>query len=224
LQSRLQQLKADVVGLQKSLAEITSSQAEMDKLRREEEAVFTKQKRELTDGLAGVKSALKVLTQYYQASGGAPPNGASAIISMLQEVESDFSKGLAEITATEENSVAEYKAETRENNLAQEAKSHEVRLKVKESTGLDEMIAEASSDKSTVEDELAAVKEYLDKLQGECVVKRNTFEQRKQHREQLIEGLRESLTILEGETAFLQQHSVRRTLRVSRRQWNYLEH
>merc|ERR1719217_160531 len=59
------ELKEEVKVLQKELAELASSQAEMDKMRQEEHATFVKDSTETKQGLEGVKSALKVLKDYY---------------------------------------------------------------------------------------------------------------------------------------------------------------
>merc|ERR1719191_621159 len=58
-------LQEEVAVLQKELAEIAASQKEMDKLRDEENKVYTEQKAELEKGLNGIKLALKVLRDYY---------------------------------------------------------------------------------------------------------------------------------------------------------------
>merc|ERR1719379_1622055 len=91
-------LKEEVAVLSKELAELAKLQQEMDKIRGEEKAAYDKNKAEMEEGLEGVKLALKVLREYYAAEGGhAKATGAGGgIISMLEVIESDFSKGLAE--------------------------------------------------------------------------------------------------------------------------------
>merc|ERR1719337_774390 len=54
-------LKGEVATLQKELAELSSSQAELDKIRSDEKAVFTKNSAEMEAGIEGVKKALSVL-------------------------------------------------------------------------------------------------------------------------------------------------------------------
>merc|ERR1719162_82668 len=63
--SRTAQLRGEIATLQKELSELASMQAEMDKLRQEEKALFTKNKPEIEAGIDGVKLALKVLNEYY---------------------------------------------------------------------------------------------------------------------------------------------------------------
>merc|ERR1719414_1948048 len=105
------QLKEQVAALQSELSNLAKSQAQMDKLRKEEQAVYEESKAELEKGLTGVKQALKILSEYYAQDGkahGASEGAAGGIIGLLEVVEADFSKNLAQITADEEAAVAEY--------------------------------------------------------------------------------------------------------------------
>merc|ERR1719343_1779393 len=61
-------LKADVKELQGELAALAKLQAEMDSIRSEENAAYTKAKADLTLGLKGVRDALSVLRTYYQGT------------------------------------------------------------------------------------------------------------------------------------------------------------
>merc|ERR1712232_1284970 len=93
-------LKEEVAELQKELAALASSQAEMDKLRSEEKAAFEENSAEMEKGIEGVKLALKVLTEYYASddkSHDAAKGAGAGIIGLLEVVESDFTKGLAEM-------------------------------------------------------------------------------------------------------------------------------
>ena len=62
---RSKQLKEEVATLQKELAELASTQSEMDKIRADEEAVYEKNKPEMEQSLKGVKLALKILNDCY---------------------------------------------------------------------------------------------------------------------------------------------------------------
>merc|ERR1712079_843945 len=48
-------LKEEVAALQKALADLAASQQEMDKLRQDENTLYTKNKSEMEEGLQGVK-------------------------------------------------------------------------------------------------------------------------------------------------------------------------
>merc|ERR1740121_2081449 len=128
-------------------------------MRQRENKDYVASKADMEQGLEGVKLALKVLRDYYaqdKAHDAAEGAGAN-IIGLLEVVESDFSKGLAEMTAAEESAQATYDTETKENEIEKTTKDQEVAYKTKESTGLDKAVAEASSDRSGVQTELDAV-------------------------------------------------------------------
>merc|ERR1719199_365430 len=98
--ARSAQLKDEVAELQKQLAELAAHQAEMDKIRQEEHEAYTTNRAEMEEGLQGVKLALKVLREYYakeDKAHGAAEGAATGIIGLLEVVESDFTKSLADI-------------------------------------------------------------------------------------------------------------------------------
>jgi len=143
-------LKEEIAELEKELAALAKAQAEMDKLRAEEKAAFDANSAEMEQGVKGVKLALKVLNEYYAKADkahDAAQGSGEGIIGLLEVVESDFTKGLAEMTATEEAAVAEYEKVTKENEIAKAMKSQDVTYKTKESKGLDKDTAEATADK-----------------------------------------------------------------------------
>merc|ERR1719265_66963 len=213
--ARSAQLKDEVATLQKELAELAASQAEMDKLRSEEKALYDKNQPEMAAGLEGVKLALKILREYYakeDKAHEAAEGAGGTIVGLLEVVESDFTKLLAEIINAEETAARDYDAQTKENEITQNMKEQDVKYKTKEFTGLDKAVAEMTSDKEGVEAELDAIYEYPEKLKEQCVAKVEPYEERKRRREAEIAGLKEALQILEG-AAVLLQRSDRHTLR-----------
>jgi len=219
-------LKEDVKTLQAELAALAKSQAEMDAIRAEEKAAFDKAKSELTLGIEGVQKALGVLKDYYQgaafvqnganfnafmqqpampkkhsAAGGA----GGSIIDILEVVESDFTKNLATEETEEADAVSVYEKTTQENKMSVTMKSQDEKYKTKEFKGLDKSISELSGDKETTSTELGAVLEYYGKIKERCIAKPETYEERKARREAEIAGLKEALSILESETAFMQR-------------------
>jgi len=207
--SRSAQLKEQVAGLNKALADLAAATSEMDQMRRQEHKDFVKNKADLLKGLEGIKMALKVLREYYatdKAHSAAEGAGAN-IIGLLEVVESDFSKGLAEMTATEDSAQASYETETKENEIEKTTKDQDVAYKGKEASGLDKAANDASSDRSGVQSELDAVSEYLSTLKKECIATAETYSERKARFEAEISGLKEALKILEAETVLMQKSS-----------------
>jgi len=212
--SRSAQLKGEVAELEKGLSALAKAQAEMDKIRLEEKEAYTKAKAEMEAGIKGVQLALKVLRDYYakDKAHAADEGGGAGIIGLLEVVESDFSKGLIEMTSTEEAAQASYDQETKENEIEKVTKEQDVKYKNEEAAGLDKATAEATSDKSGVQEELDAVLEYLKGIEDRCIAKPETYEERVARRTAELNGLKEALTILENETSFLQLKTSR-TLR-----------
>merc|ERR1719388_74733 len=220
------ELKAEVKDLEAELATLAKEQAEMDSIRAEEKAAYDKAKSELSLGIVGVQKALGVLKDYYQgaafvqngakfdafmqqpampekhsAAGGA----GGSIIDILEVVESDFTKNLATEETEEADAVSVYEKTTQENKMSVTMKSQDEKYKTKEFKGLDKSISELSGDKETTSTELGAVLEYYGKIKERCIAKPETYEERKARREAEIEGLKEALSILESETAFMQR-------------------
>jgi len=213
-------LKEEVAVLQAELGELARTQAEMDKLRAEEKAAYDKNKPEMEQGLNGVKTALKVLREYYAKDDDkdhdASEGAGSGIIGLLEVCESDFSKGLAEMVAAEDAAVAKYEEATKENDVVKATKQQDATYKKKEYIALDKGIAEATSDREGVTEEHSAVSEYYTKLKGQCVAKPDSYEKRRDQREKEIAGLKEALDTLEGESqSSLLQHRSQGTLRGS---------
>jgi len=203
-------LKEEVATLSKELADLAKSQAEMDKIREDEKAAFATNKPEMEEGLEGIKLALKVLCEYYAAEdkGHAAAEGAgSGIIGMLEVIESDFSKGLAEIISVEETAQAEYERITKENEVMKVTKEQDVKYKSKTAKSLDKTVAETTADKEGLQTELDAVLDYWEKIKEQCIAKPEPYEERKKRREAEIAGLKEALAILEGESALIQKDS-----------------
>jgi len=225
------ELKADVKELQAELAKLSRSQGEMDTIRRESHAEYVTAKKDLELGLEGVRKALSVLRDYYggDAAGAAMiqnngefaammsqpsmPEGHSkaggaggSIIGMLEVVESDFAKDLSTEEMQETDAEVEYQKTTQTNKVTKTIKEQDVKYKTKEFKSLDKTIGELSGDKETAGTELDAVLEYDTKIKQRCIAKPETYETRKGRREAEVAGLKEALSILEGETVFV-QHS-----------------
>merc|ERR1740139_1463324 len=208
--ARSAKLKEEASALQEQLSELGGSQAEMDKIRSEEKGTFTANEAETSKGLDGIKLALKVLRDYYAKADSSSEGAAGGIVSLLEVCESDFSKSLAEMRATEESSAAEFDKQSKENDIMKTTKEQDVKYKTKDSTSLAKSAAEMTSDRSGVQTEMDAVLEYLKQLEKKCVVKAESYADKTAAREAEIVGLKEALDILEGQAVLMQtQRSLR---------------
>jgi len=210
--ARSAKLKEQVAKVQESLAQIQSAQVEMDKLRKKETDEYLTEKNELEQGIKGVQTALNVLQEYYgkaDKAHSASDTAGNNIIGLLQTIESDFSKSLAEMNGSEENAQANYESQTKENELGITSKEVEVKQKTKEFVSLDKAITDVQNDRASVQDEQQAVAEVLTTLNAQCVKKPEEYLKQKESREEEIAGLKQALAILEDETAFFQLSSKR---------------
>merc|ERR1719235_1211690 len=193
---------------------MAKARSESTDLRAKEKAAFEKNSAEMKEGIEGVKMALKVLKEYYakdDKSHEAAEGAASGIIGLLEVCESDFTKGLTEMTATEETAAADYEAYVKEDEIATVKKQQDVKYKTQEAAGLDKSVSELSTDLEAVTDELTAVLKSLEKLHEMCDAKAEPYAERKARRESEIAGLKEALSILEGQS--LIQKSSKHALR-----------
>jgi len=219
-------LKEEVKALQGELAALAKEQAVMDSMRAEEHAAYSKAKADLELGLTGVRKALDLLRKYYQGGAAmiqdedaqpAKPvfhskaSGAGgSIIDILEVVESDFAKNLAEEETAESDAVAAFDKRTQEIKVSNALKSQDVTYKVQEFKGLDKDVNELAADRTSTNDELTAVLEYYGKVKERCIAKPETYEERAARRQAEIKGLKEALAILNDETApSLLQHRKR---------------
>ena len=227
--SKSASLKSEVQELQSELAALTKQQAEMDKIRQEQHADYTQAKSDLEAGLSGVRKALGVLREYYGSAAAAAmlqsssnldeamkqptmpeshekaTGAGTSIIGILEVVESDFAKSLAAEETTEDDAADEYEKISQENRVTKTLKEQDVKYKTAEAKSLDKAISELTSDRATADAELSAVLDYFSKIKERCIAKPETYAQRSARREAEIAGLKEALTILEDETAFMQR-------------------
>mmetsp|Transcript_79730 Transcript_79730/g.125757 ORF Transcript_79730/g.125757 Transcript_79730/m.125757 type:complete len:108 (-) Transcript_79730:19-342(-) len=92
-----------------------------------------------------------------------------------------------------------------DNKMQKTMKEKDVKYKTKEAAELDKKVTEASSDRESASSELDAVLQYTKNIRGMCELKPESYDERKERRTQEIEGLKEALKILEGESVFLQR-------------------
>lgn len=216
--SKKAKLEEEVATLSGELGSISASQKEMSKMRNEDEAEFKIVVTDLTNGIAAVQGALKVLRDYYAKGdsllqtgaqdradaasgdgGTGSAGGASGIIGLLEVVESDFTKSLAEVKSEEEVKKDEYEKTMQELKVVQAQKRRDEYHKSAEIKQLDKTAAELGNDKQAVQQELDAVNEYYGKLKPQCTSAPVSYEERKKRRDSIIAGLKEALETLNAE-------------------------
>merc|ERR1719253_262183 len=219
--SKIAKLKEEIATLTEELGAIAKAQAEADEIRAAEAAAWKEAKADYESGVEGVGMALQVLRDYYaekdealiQAQHDKATGAATGIIGMLEVIESDFTKSLADGSATEAMAVEAYEKLTQDNKIATTEKETAVEYKTKDQKETESRLSGLKEDKASAEKEYAAIMEYWEKLQPMCIAKPEPYAERKKRREAEIAGLKEALTILEeeaGSPAFLQVRTARR--------------
>merc|ERR1719316_6691 len=225
--AKIAKLKEEIATLEAELLAIAEAQKKADEIRAEEAAAWKEAKAVYESGVEGVGMALQVLRDYYaekeesliqQPAPGATHSkatgAATGIIGMLEVIESDFTKSLADGTAAEAMAIEAYEKLTTDNKIATTEKSTAVEYKTKDMKETGAMLEGLKEDKASAEKEYAAIMEYWEKLQPMCIAKPEPYAERKRRREAEIAGLKEALTILEEEagspSAFLQVRTARR--------------
>merc|ERR1740129_2452337 len=214
MSARSAELKEQVAALQKALADIYAAQVSMDHIRKEEHTLYVKSHADMQQGLEGIKLAMKIIRDYYAQAGDSAAHevsgGANGVIGLLEVVESDLAKGVAEMNVAENTAQAEYDRVTREAQISKATKEQGVKYKTKEIKDLDVRLAESKSDLQTTSEELTAVQEYDAKIKQICIAKPETYAERSARREAEIAGLKEALQILRSETVPIQRKKVLR--------------
>lgn len=229
--------KAQIKEIQADLVELEKEQSGLEKVRKEERVAFSQTKKDLNQGLEGVRKAIQLLRDYYTskdddasvASNDVPEDAsfmqklqqptppdlthhkasteAENVIGVLEMCESDFATSLAKQQTEESDAENQFEKAMSEISLERAMKQQEITFKTAEYKKLDKQITQQASDRDTVTAEQAAVAEYASKVKERCVAKPSQFEQRSQRRKATITGLKEALEIIKREGSFIQRTS-----------------
>jgi len=222
MQARQAALEEQVAAAQKYLAELQSNQAEATKIRGEEKATYNEEIKEITEGLQAVKRALQVLREYYRSDETpghkAMEQAGATVISLLENVETDLAKNAAEMNTQESSSKDQYEDDTEAASREKDALEKDIAFKTKEIKSLKVSITEALGDRDGLLSERQAINEYWNKLAKMCLTTPSSNADNLARRQAEIKGLKEALSILEGESLLIQKLSKpwgRRSLRSS---------
>merc|ERR1719215_1995811 len=125
-----------------------------------------------------------------------PKKQPEGIITVLENVLSDFEKMEAETKSQEEVDQKEYEEQMKQNDIEKAGRTQEVEMKTAEKARRVEKNASLSSQKKNTEGELEKTEQYLVDLKPACVDGDSTYEDRKAARTQEIEALQKSQIIL----------------------------
>jgi len=222
--AKLSELQQEIRDLEAELAAIADEQAAMDKNRRAAHEEALRVKSNFESGLTAVRGALEVLRDYYGSKseeGDAllqddsdaafhsfmrqpafPQRFVSArgagttIINILELIESESLTNLEKAETEEADAQAGHGEMTKENEFSSQQKTVEVKYKTSESQTLAKRITEVSADRASSENVLAAVVEYISKLESRCIAQPAAYEEQMKRRLAEIQGLKDALTAI----------------------------
>jgi chromosome segregation ATPase len=228
LSARVDEASTKRAELEQSIKDLTGEVAELDKamaeataIRTQEHEEYAKSSKDFKDSADAVVAAISVLKSYYAGEGGAlvqvkaksqslkskqPSFGgnqgdtANTIIEVLEMSEEDFTRLLAESESDEQNSAAQYKTLAQDPRVSKASKQTEIEGKESEVKSLTVDVNNHNEDKDATGKELSAVQDYMDKLKPQCEEKAMSYEEKKARRENEIEGLKEALSIIAGDS------------------------
>jgi len=209
-------LQEDIATLEDQLAHLTEEQSSADQQRTEEAKTFKASKADLTDGLAGVNKALKVLKAYYAQSAAASlvqrphfghdsDGGAGgSVISILEMCLSDMQKELSSIEMAESEQKSAYKQLTIDTKLEKAVKAQALKAKKVAAITLKKVMSEYNEDLDGMQTEMDAINEAAKTIKGQCdAPEPETYEEKVARRNAEIEGLKDALKTIKG-VAFVQ--------------------
>jgi len=213
------ELSSAIQSLTSELAEIDSSQAEAVQMRSEEKTEYKKSSSDFKQSAEAIAQATDVLKSYYEGAvllqvqqpsfGGNQGDAASGILAILELVQQDVTSLLSETEAAETEAADAFDKLSQENRLSRAAKVSDMQAKESEVKSLKVALSHSTEDYNSVSEELKTVNGYLDKLKPQCVSSVPSYAERKAAREAEIAGLKQGLSILDGQGIALEQTGAR---------------
>merc|ERR1719321_803302 len=214
-ESRKVQLLEEIRNLESELAEIDRSQAEATQLRTKEHEEFLKSQADYQSSEDACAQAVEVLKEYYSGGaliqiksssrralararddqpefGSANKDAGGSIIEFLEFAEEDFARLLAEVEGAEDQAQKAFDKLSTENKVAKASKTAEAKGKNSEVKSLTKSLTEQSEDKDGLNEELAAVNMYIEKLKPQCESKAMSAGEKIAAKKAEIEGLKEA--------------------------------
>jgi len=211
MDATLAELKDELAQLSKDLSEMNAMTAEATNVRTQERTQSQLAIKEYSEAQNLLQNAMTVLKDFYaqkdaflqsvqwQGDYGAPDDKAQGVIGLLEIAMSDFQRLQNEAETSESTAEREYQDLMNESKIRKAVFTKNVEYKSDEKVKLESALARAKADRQGYQNELGAVKEYLEKLTPECTVKVESFEDRTERRKRQIESLQEALQIINGE-------------------------
>jgi len=220
-QSAIAKLTSETAELESELIENAESLANQTAQRTKEKAENNVTIEDAKAAQEAVSQAIVVLQDFYsgakkstalvqKAATKAPPvfdqpyqgqSGDGGIVSMLEVIQSDYSRLETTTTAQEESAEKEFADMKSEMAVLKAKQEKDVEHNNELKTNTEQTVVTKTADLATAEKELNAASEYYEQLKGSCINTGSTAEERNARRGEEIESLQEALKLLDGEVA-----------------------
>lgn len=211
--TQIAQLTSEIAFLAAELTRVSQETAEATQIRTQQHAAFVQAKRDHDEVIGALGQAMSALSGQYalfvqvgaRKLGSSPfsayssGDGGSAL-AMLQDLHNKYSSALTELESGETQTAAAHETLLASNEQFRRDTQQTKQAKETEKRTTSERLADAKTELSANQHELAEVVQYLADLRPSCDDIRATFEERKHRREAEIDALKETVAVLEDPT------------------------
>mmetsp|Transcript_19181 Transcript_19181/g.33784 ORF Transcript_19181/g.33784 Transcript_19181/m.33784 type:complete len:680 (+) Transcript_19181:71-2110(+) len=222
LKASIAKLGEETNVLSKEISELNIAMKEATELRQKEKKKNEATMKDAKEAQTAVAKAIQVLNKFYTKAGEAtsfvqktytahseqpeifgdtPYKGMGAegggVVGILEVIESDFARLLAETTAAEDASGKEYNSFMLDSKQDKATKEAALTHKKDKSTEQAEELENTDADFIGTSKELDAAMEYYSKLKSDCLDTGKSYSERKAQREEEVADLKEALEMLE---------------------------
>merc|ERR1719331_1214235 len=220
LSAEIAKLEEEISQLTTAIAEINKAVAEATVNRQEEKATNEQTIADAKEARAAVAHATAVLKEFYRKAAVATAltqyeaepkknpfqkaykgmgGESGGIVGMLEVIESDFARLQMDTETAEETSETEFRRFSDASDTDKEAKTKMMKDRSKIRNSKKNTLAETVKGLKAMQEELDSALAYYDKLKPSCVDAGVDYNERVARREAEIQGLEESLRVLEGQ-------------------------
>jgi len=222
LKASIAKLGDEVVTLGKEVSELNTAMKTATELRHKENKKNEATMKDAKEAQVAVAKAIQVLNKFYTKAGEAtsfvqrsfvkhseepevfgdePYKGmggeGGGVVSILEVIESDFARLLAETTAAEEAAQTEYDEFMLDSKQDKAEKGAAMTHKKDKSASQTEELDTTEADFLGTQKELDAAMEYFTKLKADCLDTGKSFAEKQAQRKEEVADLKEALEMLE---------------------------
>lgn len=186
--AKLDELKDSITDIHEDVSKAQTSKQKAMEIRKQEEKAYEELKRNADQAIASARMEHKKNLDHEKASDA------------LEKVEIEMSDKKVHAENKEQEAQFKYKKVMHELDEAVEAKTKEVENKEHEVVRDKHSLVIADGDIKSLQEELAASKDYEEKIKSSCTVGVEPHKERAHRREEEISNLKEAYGMLNGET------------------------